>query len=361
MSKKKICGIYKITNLVNGKCYIGQAVDIHHRWKEHMRKINDLSYDYVLYRAFRKYGVEQFSFEIIEECGQELLDERERYYIEIYHSYVSDEKAHGYNMTLGGDGQFGCGREVDQYSLEGEYLATYHTITEASNATETQGGGIGQCCKKERNMAGGFMWGYHGDEPPEPYKDTRFIAVAQYDLQGNYMATFDSVTIAAAAVKGEKTAITSCCKRRIRSCYGYQWRYAEDDPPNKYHKFDSRPVYQYSLSGEYIRDFPSCEEASIITNTPKYMIYSCCKQDNSRAGEHMWKYEKYSHIPAYIEINNKVKIIQLTLDNEFVAEYDSVADAARSLNKMGKANGGIVECCKDRRKQCNGFKWKYKT
>lgn len=60
-------GIYKITNLVNGKMYIGQAVDIEERWIRHKRdwKIDKTK---VLYKAIRKYGIENFSFEIIEEC-----------------------------------------------------------------------------------------------------------------------------------------------------------------------------------------------------------------------------------------------------------------------------------------------------
>ena len=95
-------GIYKITNLVNGKMYIGQAVDIEERWIRHKRdwKIDKTK---VLYKAIRKYGIENFSFEIIEECSEKELSNLEIYYIWYYHTYLYDEKCNGYNMTIGGE------------------------------------------------------------------------------------------------------------------------------------------------------------------------------------------------------------------------------------------------------------------
>ena len=72
--------IYKITNKINGKCYIGQTSDsIEHRWKEHIydsnRKNRDC-YNYPLYRAFRKYGTENFFIEEIEKCDLKNLGKR---------------------------------------------------------------------------------------------------------------------------------------------------------------------------------------------------------------------------------------------------------------------------------------------
>lgn len=94
-------GIYKITNLINGKSYIGQSVDIYKRWKrekEDSNNINSCSYEYPLMRAFRKYGFDNFYFEIIEECKIEELNEKEMYWINFYDTFFN-----GYNQTLGGD------------------------------------------------------------------------------------------------------------------------------------------------------------------------------------------------------------------------------------------------------------------
>ena len=87
------CGIYKITNLVNEKVYIGQAQDIEKRWREH--KCSSKSNNQILYRAIRKYGLENFSFEILEECKAEQLNEKENYWIKYFNS-----QNEGYNETL---------------------------------------------------------------------------------------------------------------------------------------------------------------------------------------------------------------------------------------------------------------------
>lgn len=92
------CGIYKITNLVNNKCYIGQSQNIQSRWSHH-RSFKEDSKNYPLYSAFKKYGMDNFKFEILEECLVDKLDEREIYWIDYYDSYNT-----GYNNTTGGQG-----------------------------------------------------------------------------------------------------------------------------------------------------------------------------------------------------------------------------------------------------------------
>lgn len=96
-----ICGIYKIANKVNGKCYIGQSINIKRRWRQHKEiYVNPISesYDYPLCKAMRFYGLENFSFEILEECQPEELNKKEIYWVEIFKSYDN-----GYNQDRGGN------------------------------------------------------------------------------------------------------------------------------------------------------------------------------------------------------------------------------------------------------------------
>ena len=109
-------GIYKITNKINGKCYIGQAVDINKRWNKHKTSPfnkNAIGYDYPLYRAIRKYGIDNFLFEVLEECSKEALNAREMFYIEKFDAFNN-----GYNQNKGGqDGSASCKlteNDVDQ-------------------------------------------------------------------------------------------------------------------------------------------------------------------------------------------------------------------------------------------------------
>lgn len=88
--------IYKITNKVNGKSYIGQTrYTIEFRWKQHQHK-KDNTY---FHNAIHKYGVDNFSIEILEECDIEELNQKEIFYIAKYDTFKN-----GYNLTIGGDG-----------------------------------------------------------------------------------------------------------------------------------------------------------------------------------------------------------------------------------------------------------------
>ena len=82
MKKEKICGIYKITS-PTGRVYIGQSVDIRHRWDKYYEKLRCEKQPF-LCRSLNKYGVENHTFEIIEECSKEDLNCRERYWQDFY-------------------------------------------------------------------------------------------------------------------------------------------------------------------------------------------------------------------------------------------------------------------------------------
>lgn len=98
--------IYKVTNNINGKVYIGQTTrTVAVRWSEHVRysSYDNLGYTSLLYYALRKYGANSFSVEEIEECNDAILDEREQYWIKKYDSCET-----GYNITRGGQGAIRC-------------------------------------------------------------------------------------------------------------------------------------------------------------------------------------------------------------------------------------------------------------
>lgn len=83
-------GIYKITNLINQKSYIGQSIHIERRWQEHCRP----SASSIIAKAIRKYSQENFSFEVLEECDINELNQKEAYYIAFFNTVVP----YGYNV-----------------------------------------------------------------------------------------------------------------------------------------------------------------------------------------------------------------------------------------------------------------------
>jgi group I intron endonuclease len=95
-------GIYKIENNINHKIYIGCSKNIENRWYHHQNEAFNsaqVQYNYTIHRAFRKYGIKNFTFVILEEIEDERTRfEREKYWILYYDSYKN-----GYNETEGGD------------------------------------------------------------------------------------------------------------------------------------------------------------------------------------------------------------------------------------------------------------------
>jgi len=95
LGSKKITGIYKITEIESQRCYVGQAVDVAQRWKQHIRRGvgADPPTRNKLYPAMMELGVENFTFELIEECPQEKLNEREDYWQDYFQA-----KEFGYSI-----------------------------------------------------------------------------------------------------------------------------------------------------------------------------------------------------------------------------------------------------------------------
>lgn len=96
-------GIYKITNTVTGKIYVGKSVDLKQRWHSHKSYLRSGTHcNEYLQRSWDKYGEESFVFEIIEYCPVENIEQREIYWINTLDSYKN-----GYNLTIGGEGCVG--------------------------------------------------------------------------------------------------------------------------------------------------------------------------------------------------------------------------------------------------------------
>lgn len=93
-----VCGIYKITNKQTGDIYIGQSVNIADRWKQHIKcgLGIDASATNKLYNNMQKYGVWNFTFEILQKCTRDKLNEKERFWIQMYQSNKV-----GLNVTKG--------------------------------------------------------------------------------------------------------------------------------------------------------------------------------------------------------------------------------------------------------------------
>ena len=130
-------GIYLITNLINGKKYVGQSRDICKRFKKHIASTKEPTgnnYTTIITQALIKYGVENFSFVILEFVEDRLLlNERELYWINYFDCWT--HKALGYNVQIPDHLGFWNVRPVQQLDLNNNVLRTFDSIAEAQRQT----------------------------------------------------------------------------------------------------------------------------------------------------------------------------------------------------------------------------------
>ena len=278
--------IYKITNTINGKVYIGQTIrDINCRWSEHLRHAynqNDHEYETHLYRSMRKYGKENFSIQQIEKCNIEDLDEREIFWIDFYRSY---DENYGYNMTLGGSGTRRL--EYDEIFARydsGESLAEIaeHMHIGRSNLTQILKGYESYNCNDAWERSKKYL------------RKKKGSAVVQYDLDGNFIAEFESAKEAELLVeKSSRQNIMKCCKAKRGTSGGFQWRFKNDPPPERCQcTTEPKVVYQMDLTLNVINVFPSIYAASLKTGIQRDCISRCCNGKAKLAGGYTWKFAK---------------------------------------------------------------------
>lgn len=189
--------IYRVTNSENRKIYIGQTIqEPNKRWSAHKyaAKIDKYKGNY-FHSAIRKYGKENFLFEVIEEFSDptseglnKVLNWFEIFYIMIF---KSNDRELGYNLTKGGDGvkefkktaeqiektasklrgrtlseahkkQIGENKSkaVNQLTKNGDYIASFKSMKEAEEITTVSFKNISKCCRGRSKTAGGFKWEY---------------------------------------------------------------------------------------------------------------------------------------------------------------------------------------------------------
>ena len=212
--------IYKITNDINDKVYIGKTQNsVSQRFSEHLRDAKKESCEKrPLYSAIRKYGEQHFAIHILEECSNEDLSERERYWIKKYGSYKI-----GYNATVGGDGS----SFVDRNEILDELILNPCVKDIAKS--------VGCCADIIREVASqhGIRLQKHSDEDTSTALNApKQIACIHCD---DGMSLFDSVADAAkwlfqtghikSLKSGVRTHISECARGKRKTAYGYRWMY----------------------------------------------------------------------------------------------------------------------------------------
>jgi group I intron endonuclease len=234
--------IYKLTS-PSGKIYIGQTTNLKDR-KRCLYNPNKYYSGHKLDNAIRKYGIENFKYEIVIQIIdadkiklREKLDELEIFYIKKYNSYKD-----GYNMTLGGSGSTGCFQTEESRKLISEKAKGRKGSMLGKHLTEEQKKKLSDFAKTRTGDRNPFFGKSHSDEAKKRIGTANSIPIIQLDLDGNILNEFPSAKEAARNLGKPKadSEIIKVCKKYVSpsgrhyiTALGYKWKYKEGSTTSK--------------------------------------------------------------------------------------------------------------------------------
>ena len=307
-----IIGIYKITNLLSGKFYIGQSIDINYRFYEHKIGVGH-HHKSAIDAAIKKYGANNFSYEILEECNREELFIKERYWAEdIYNGECYAPL--GYNIDRTGRGSHKI-NWVSQYDLTGNKINSYFSAAYAGKILKVSGVAIRQAINKN-NLCCNSMWRLGLDDKISPYIPPNYgIPINAYDAIGNLCLTFKNGVEAAKYFNITPAAISAYVthKNGYVCCNGYYLAKQGEEPIIREslltsYSRDGITVYQYHPETRHlIAKFNSYITASGSLNTSDTKsIRNCCHGIQNFGYGYIWSNIKYDIIPEnYRKINQQ--------------------------------------------------------
>ena len=320
--------IYRIKNKIDNKTYIGQTIqDLEDRWRDHLNKHSNCRY---LKSAFKKYGVDNFEFQLVCITFDNCLDDMEIKYIERYNCLVPN----GYNLRLGGNsGKHNeetkrkiaatllKNKKVVQFDIQGNRLNTFNSTVEAAKYVGRASSSIGHCCNGDIKTTAGYIWKYESinssETKIEPLTD-RFKGwqkhikkevipqirrkIVQFDMDGNRLKSFNTCKEAAEYVGTARSCITLCCLRQQKTAKGYFWKYesinssdtnyeGQNEIYKQINEKRNRVIVQFDMAGNRLNTFKSCREAGRHVGTCNSSISRCCNGICSSSKGFIWKYE----------------------------------------------------------------------
>lgn len=307
-----IIGIYKITNLINGKFYIGQSININYRFYEHQIGTGHF-HKSAIDAAIKKYGKENFSYEILEECDREDVFIRERYWAE----EVYDGQCYapfGYNIDRTGRGSHKI-NWVSQYDMDGNKIKSYFTASYAARELGVSATAIRQAILKNGTCCGS-MWAFGLLDKIDPYVPKNYgIPINAYNSNGNLCLMFKNGVEAAEYFNITTSAINSYVMHKSGYvCCGGYYLAKQGEPPiiresllTSYGK-DGVVVYQYHPETRHLiakfNSYIKAAESLGVHDTKS--IRNCCNGIQNLGYGYIWSNIKFNIIPEnYREINKQ--------------------------------------------------------
>ena len=287
ISPKKGYGyIYKYTS-PSGKSYIGQTTySLYHR-----SGINGINYKKCpsFYRAIQKYGFENFTVEILATVPIEQLDEMERHYIHIFHTYPYE-----YNDTPGGQENYltSKSRAVYQYSAEdGHLIKEWPSSAAAAKEWGQVASVLENCLQGKVFTQYGYCWSYvKMDKFPihERLVNPSPKTVYQYDFDNNLVHTYNSLSEVEKA-GFNRALVRKCCRNEQGSTGGYKWKCEEILAVKKFNN-TAKMIEQVDINtNEVVQVFHSISQAAKNLGKSTSLIRRVLDDDTRTAYGFKWR------------------------------------------------------------------------
>ena len=243
----------------------------------------------------------------------------------------------------------------------------YKSLTDAAEENNISIGKLSVAVDQRINKSsGGYFWFTSKELATEftfyktPRKNCKIIA---YDLNGELCGIYDSQTHAEKETGVKSRQINKCLKQESKKqTGGYQWFYHDENHLIKIDKWiDSKLkiVCQYNKNGEFIKQYTSIKKASECLKISQASIGSCCNKKLKSAGGYQWCFiGDKDNVKVFKKEYNLTKVLQFTIENIFIKEWESIKEAA---NELKIHSGGISACCRKKTNMCGNYKWRYKN
>lgn len=352
--------VYLTTNVVNGKIYVGKhKTENPEKFDGYLGNgvwVND-KHSYMFgkepfCKAVAKYGPKKFQRKILKvfETEQEAL---------LFESEIVTEefikRADTYNITIGGGQPPTRCKIIYQYTLEGGFVKEWNSIIDASLEYKCSSSSIGRAIL-DSTPSCGYLW---TDFKCDQLDINKFkihenqVPIYQYDINGNYIIEYSSISECARQLKMSPSAIHKSASGKF--CIHKQWWFSY----NKYNTFpipikeDHKgcAIYQYDLNGNFIKEWANYSELKEFYGR-NINVHSAIRLGQICQG-YQWSWKK---VPFMKKISNKSgrrrKVGKYTKEGDLIQEFDTIKQAKLDTKSCINALYG-------RQKTAGGFIWKF--
>lgn len=198
---------------------------------------------------------------------------------------------------------------IHRYSMDGEFIKEYESMTIAALENDTSLTSILLCCKGEYKSVADSIWRYAWEELTQEHlewcnilsSDSLKKEVSQYLRDGTFVCKYESIGEAYLKTGVPRCSIGACCRGEYKTAGNYLWRFSDEEITQEYIEWCNRiepceesrkraEVIQYTMDGLFIAIYKSFTEAEKATGISRKNISAVCKGNREQAGNFIWRY-----------------------------------------------------------------------